>query len=402
MLSSYQEAVCKYVGVGLKATPGIGQPLRNPLRMRWFSHHVKASERQGIAANCWYNTAMASLDFNTNLAPYLLAHLICRIPLQSQAIQSGLRKYLAGASTWSKTKMLVQTCLDSNGDAPTASLSVSILDQVRANHADLESVYLPVLLAWGLVQPWKAEVNTPRVMQKWASRCAATKREDAAVFWDCMSFNGHLLSLAPSIPTRTQVFAQTFEHLLGAARERYAGGIPIRLVEKLVLDLGASSVLAAPAAPEPMQQWSLWTGDVLDALIFSEQMVLSKKIVNSALPGQAKLDAHHKAHSILWVIARESFRPLLPENDMECFDHLPWATPDPERYDIEYMDVEAKEGFASTNRNVTRHYCPLLYPFLELACNDTDWCDKDKIALWVAKFKTPGTLDSIPLPANMQ
>ena len=350
----------------------------------------------------WYNRSMDIPNFS--LAPYLLAHFECRIPLQSVSVQNGLRKYLTAGLPWSKAKDLVHGCLEANDNATPPLLAKSVLDNVRANHADLESIHLPVLLAWGLRQPWGSEVNTTRSMHKWAGRCAAIKQKDATVFWNVMAFNGQLLSLADAIPValRAQVFAQTFERLTECLRERHAGNIPSSTASTLVMNLGLAAGHAASADPSLMQQWELWASDVLEGLIFSKQMLLSKDIVNSTLPGQAKLNAHQKAHSILWVMARETFRPLLPQDDVDCFAHLPWATPDPERYEIQYMDVEAKDAFVSTNRNATRHYCPTLYPFLELACHVDDWCDKEKITQWVAKFKTPGTPDSIPLPANLQ
>lgn len=336
-------------------------------------------------------------------ANYLLAHFECRIPLQSVSVQNGLRKYLTAGLPWSKARELIEKCLGSNDNAPTPLLARNILDDVRAYHADLESIHLPVLLAWGLRQPWGSEVNTTRSMHKWAGRCAANQRQDGLVFWDCLTFNGQLLALADAIPValRAQVFSQTFECLTECLRERHSGSIPSSTASTLVMDLGFVAMHAASAAPSLIQQWELWASDVLEGLIFSEQMRLSKDIVRSPLPEQAKLNAHHKAHSILWVMARETFRPLLPQDDVDCFAHLPWATPDPERYDIQYMDVETKEGFVSTNRNATRHYCPTLYPFLELACHVDDWCDKNKIAAWVQNFRARSP-EALPLPPDMQ
>lgn len=336
-------------------------------------------------------------------ANYLLAHFECRIPLQSVSVQNDLRKYLTAGLPWSKARELIDKCLGSNDNAPTPLLARSILDDVRANHADLESIHLPVLLAWGLRQPWGSEVNTTRRMHKWAGRCAANQRQDSLVFWDCLTFNGQLLALADAIPValRAQVFAQTFEQLTECLRERHSGNIPNFAAPTLVMDLGFSAMQAASADPGLLQQWELWTSDVLEGLIFSEQMVLSGKIVKSALPAQAKLNAHHKAHSILWVIAQETFRPQLPQDDVDCFAHLPWATPDPSRYDIQNMDAETKENFVSTNQNVTRRYCPTLYPFLELACHTNDWCDKNKVSAWVQDFRAQSP-EALPLPPEMQ
>lgn len=315
-----------------------------------------------------------------------------------------LRQFLKGQKKWSlATSAAVDECI--NNESPMSlDIRQRLIVAMDANNTTLESLYTPVLLVWGFNQSWALDIDTEMVMHHWAEENNASGQNTAACY-RATSFLQQLNALAHDIPAkwRQSVFVQASQTFLTCAQTWNSVRLPPTRAGAFFVNLGYAVEHCPDARPQVggtlRDRWVEQTLATIGEVNFSEKMCFSRDIVDSNLPGQYKLDTHKGLQTMLWLMAKDTFLPLLPESEAERFKMLPFDEPEDPGAEMEDW---AKAGYIENNMLIMRKYCPQMYPLITLATKPDDWCIRAHIQAWVDQFNPANPMDRLDLPEGIQ
>lgn len=347
---------------------------------------------------------MSSFIKDPTLASDLLAYLTEQVEKAPSRRTATLREYLTRRPAWTlATSGAVDECIKNETPA-SVSVRQRIIAAMASYQTGLQTLYLPVLLAWGFNQKWAVDIDTEALMSHWTSDHAQGPANTLAACYHTTAFLAQLVSVQHAFPDtwRPQVFADIAQTVLTSAQRWSPNLLPATTAGQFFVALG-HTVQACPGThrennrPMP-QRWAQFTSETVKQINFQTQMCISQDLVRSSLPGQYKLDAHAGLNTSLWAMARDTFLPLLPTNEAERFKMLPFEEPNEPVADMAEWN---KEGYIDSNTNLMRRYCPQMYPVVALAASPDDWCTRASIQAWVAKFEASAPVPSIALPAGL-
>ena len=349
----------------------------------------------------WYNRSMPSPIHDPTLAPDLLDYIAAQVAVSPAKRTPALKDFLCKAGQWNlPTSSAVDECIN-NSSAASLTLRRRLIDAMLEHNTNLHTLYTPVLLAWGFSQSWALDIDTEGVMNRWVTEnVMETDYSCDAACYNTAAFAAQMLPLKNALPAgwRSQVFADATWSMLQAVNTWHADRVANHKFGDAVVGMGLLANICAEKERESQtlpQFWLTTARRLLAQTKFQTTMGLSRTIAKSTLPGQDKLAVHEGSHPVLWSMSKETFLPLLPENETERFACLPFTRPDKDPSEMEEWE---KEGYISYNSNVVRHFCPTLHPLLSLAVSPADWCMRERIQTWVEQFNNRDLAQSIPLP----
>ena len=327
---------------------------------------------------------MASFIKDPSFAPQLFEYLSQQIAAQPRRVRA-LREYLNGKRSWTKTSTAVDECI-SNDSTPSLAIRRRIIDTMDNYGADLQSLYAPILLAWGLHQDWALEVNAKTLLHHWAQ---TNLSNSTAACCHATAFLTQMVAVQQEVPSiwRQQVFADVIEAMLVFTNTWRPSSLPSIIASNFLVSLGYA-VQVCPSAQQGskeslLSQCTRYTQVAINGAGLQTQRSISTALIRSELPGQYKLDVHHGANVTLWSMALNTFLPLLPPDEIERFNMLPFDEPEEP---VAEMDAWTKEGYIESNNNIVRQYCPQMHPILALVTTPDDWCQRARIQALVDRF----------------
>ena len=345
---------------------------------------------------------MAPVIKNPSFAPQLLAYLSQNIADQPTRRVPALREYLTGKKGWTqKTSTAVDECI-TNDSVSSLALRRLIINAMRHYCTDLQSLYAPVILTWGLNQSWASTINTGAVLHHWAVEHSKNPKNTTSACHHATTFLTQLVAIQQDVPSiwRQQVFADVVEAMLVFSNAWKSASLPPTIAGSFLLNLG-HAVQVCPTAQRGQESLlslcTRYTRMAIEGTNVQTQMSVSTALVDSKLPEKYKLAIHEGLRTTLWSMARNTFRPLLPADEIQRFSMLPFDEP---TVALANMETWAKAEYIENNNNIVRQYCPHMYPILALATTQDDWCQRACIQAQVDRFNSLET-QALELPEGV-